>query len=236
MASSNILVTIQTPFIHKNVLLPRGKQLAYSINNQKEMRELYELMSNPHAVQGVYLSEQDKKNYDKYIKEKYDLFGNKLFRNVSEMNSSYLEPPIEPEKSPFLNPVVISKKEDKSLQEKDIEEKIEMGLSTLLMDNNSLENKEETLERNKKVRVKEEKEEIEILKEEQKIELEEEVNKRFNHLTSAHYTKIQDRAAELNIEYTVKDKTILEIIKVEFQENAKQLKLEDYLDELINSK
>ncbi|MEI2418774.1 hypothetical protein V6O07_00740 [Arthrospira platensis SPKY2] len=167
MASSNILVTIQTPFRHKNALLPRGKQFIFAVNNKKEMMDLYELMINPHSVQGVYMSDQDKEIYDKYLRETYDSSGNKLFRDSFEMVSSYLEPPSEPDQSPFLNPVVISKKDAVVLEEKKVEQSVEKGISELLIENKSFDkNKEsdlniEEIEHENKVILEEEEEEEE---------------------------------------------------------------------------
>lgn len=252
MAASKIIVNIQTPFVHKNGLLPRGKQLAYSISNEDDMRELFSLMNNPRSRNGVYMSERDKELFDKHVKSKYDRFGNSVFRESNEMNSAYLTPPLDPEESPFLNPVVMSKKEDETVDTESNEE-VEKGITTLLMESEKKESEDSSSQEDKSVEevnsqdssnIEETTQVEEVSKTEDTVidksvfeeDLKKQFEERFEHLTDAHYKKIQERAESLGIEYTVKDATILEILENEFLESAINLGIEDTLEELLNSK
>jgi len=238
MASSKIIVNIQTPFRHGNRLLPRGQQMVYSISNDKDMKDLFNLMNNPMSKNGVYLGEADRKLYDKYVREKYDRFGNSAFKESVEMNTSYLQPPEEPVESPYLNAVSLSKKGDQ-YPKNDSQQNVEKSITTLLAESET---------RDKSEYVKEdlvEQEHIETVSVEDEDntdnsinveDLKREFEERYDHLVSAHYTKIQDRAKELNIEYTVKDDTILEILEAEFLESAVNFGIEETLDELLKSK
>lgn len=241
MASSKIIVNIQTPFRHRNTLLPRGRQIAYSINNDEDMMDLFNLMNNPMSKNGVYMGESDKKLYEKYVRHKYDRFGNSAFKQSTEMSTSYLEPPQDPENSPFLNPISISKKGDTETKENS-EEEVEKSISMLLAeseDKSKLQQAKEELDQQETVDTRIVEEVVEENTEDKSVHIEDlkrEFEERFEHLSSAHYTKIQDRAKELEIEYTVKDDTILEILENEFLESAINLGIEDTLEELVESK